>query len=262
MGDERHPLPEMVDPYRLQRMTTSTSHRGFREQALHYFIRPHTAPPTNPISSPAAWHGKDMRTRESEWRVALTDLELSEFDEALDRLERDGVPLEKIDRARIPLPSLATKFAAWRDELDVGRGFVVVSGLPVSEWGEERSARAFWAIGHHLGVPGAQNPQNELIGHVKDYGEQANSPEVRLYRPTSNIDFHCDAADVVGLLCLQTARKGWPKSHREFDRNLECALRARSRDRQTPLRALCTRPTRRTFTRSAGTPRHAAVLLR
>ena len=149
-----------------------------------------------------------MRTRQSEWRVALTDLELSEFAEALDQLERDGVPIEKIDRARIPLPSLATKFAAWRDELDVGRGFVVVSGLPVSEWGEERCARAFWAIGHHLGVPGAQNPQNELIGHVKDYGEQANSPEVRLYRTTSNIDFHCDAADVVGLLCLQTARKG------------------------------------------------------
>jgi hypothetical protein len=41
-----------------------------------------------------------------------------------------------------------------------------------------------------------------------DYGERSESPNVRLYRTTADIRFHCDAADVVGLLCLQRARTG------------------------------------------------------
>jgi hypothetical protein len=48
-------------------------------------------------------------------------------------------------------------------------------------------------IGHHLGVPGAQNPDGELRGRITDYGEQEDSPEVRLYRATSNIRFHLSA---------------------------------------------------------------------
>ena len=116
--------------------------------------------------------------------------------------------MDEVDRTSLLLPRLEPKISAWRHELVHGRGFVIVSGLPVEEWGEARSALAFWALGHHLGVPGAQNPDGELLGHIKDYGEQAESPDVRLYRTTSNIRFHCDAADVVGLLCLQTVRKG------------------------------------------------------
>jgi hypothetical protein len=87
-----------------------------------------------------------------------------------------------------------------------GPGFVVVSGLPVAEWSADDAAAAFWGIGHHLGVPGAQNSDQELLGHVRDYGE--NDPTVRLYRTPHNINFHCDAADVVGLLCLQPAMRG------------------------------------------------------
>ena len=56
---------------------------------------------------------------------------------------------------------------------------------------------AYWAIGHYLGFPGAQNPQDELLGHVVDYGEETDNPIVRRYRTTGNIDFHCDAADAV-----------------------------------------------------------------
>ena len=67
---------------------------------------------------------------------------------------------------------------------------------------------AYWGLGHHLGIPGAQNPQHELLGHVVDYHEETDNPMVRRYRTSGNIDFHCDAADVVGLLCLHTAKTG------------------------------------------------------
>lgn len=184
------------------------AHRSFGEQARHYFARSHVEPPRAAIDSPAAWLGRDIRELESTWKVRLRASELAEFDKGLDRLERDGIAIEEVDRGGLPLPLLAPKIAEWRHELMQGRGFVIVTGLPVDRWGEARSALAFWALGHHLGVPGAQNPDGELLGHVKDYGEQADSPNVRLYRTTGSIRFHCDVADVVGLLCLQTAREG------------------------------------------------------
>ena len=208
------------------------TYRSFGEQALHYFIRPHSERPTVPILSPAAWSGAEMRARESEWHERLGQAEIAELEAGLERLEKAGTPLESVDRDRLSLPLLSKRIAAWRNELMHGRGFIVVSGLPVDDWGEKRSALAFWALGHQLGLPGAQNAQGELLGHVIDYGEQTDSPNVRLYRTTSNIGFHCDAADVVGLLCLQTARAGGQSRiassvalwNAIFERDPECAL--------------------------------------
>jgi hypothetical protein len=184
------------------------AYRSFGAQAFHYFDRSHVGLPKGPVRSPASWLGRDLRKREAEWHVQLDDADRAELDRGLARLERRGLTLKDVDRESLPLPRLARRIEAWRREIAEGRGFVVVSGLPVEEWGEARSALAFWGLGHHLGIPGAQNPDHELLGHVKDYGEQTDSPQVRLYRTTSNIRFHCDAADVVGLLCLQTARRG------------------------------------------------------
>ena len=77
-----------------------------------------------------------------------------------------------------------------------GRGFVVVRGLPVHDWGEETSAMAYWGIGHHLGNPGAQNPQNELLGHVIDYGEEADNPIVGLMTEALSLHDRCKVLEV------------------------------------------------------------------
>jgi hypothetical protein len=47
-----------------------------------------------------------------------------------------------------------------------------------------------------------------LLGHVVDYGEEADNTNVRRYRTSGNIDFHCDGADAVALLCLKPAKSG------------------------------------------------------
>ena len=107
-----------------------------------------------------------------------------------------------------PLPTLAAEVAAWRSQLETGRGFQVVAGIPVERWSDADAELFFWCLGLHLGRPGAQNPQGDLLGHVTDTGDDAADPFVRLYRTSSNIAYHCDAADVVGLLCLRKARRG------------------------------------------------------
>lgn len=185
-----------------------TAYRGFQEQAFHYFMRPHDAVPDGEVKSPADWRGPDMAARQNKWLFELTPDHIAEIKSAAEDLMSRGVSMADVTRDMFNLPTLAPEISKWRSEISRGRGFVVVRGLPVAEWGDAFSAYAYWGIGHHLGHPGAQNPQNELLGHVVDYGEEIDNPVVRRYRTTGNIDFHCDAADAVGLLCLRPARSG------------------------------------------------------
>src|SRR5205085_6874970 len=104
-----------------------------------------------------------------------------------------------------PLPTLGTRAREWTDLVHHGRGFILVRGVPVKDWTQTESELFFWCLGQHLGLPGAQNPQNDLLGHVRD---QRTGEDVRFYRTNKALAVHCDTADVVGLLCLKKARSG------------------------------------------------------
>lgn len=183
------------------------NHLSFAAQALHYFDRAHEAPCRTPIDAPCAWRGADLVTR-TDWIAELAPDEIDELDQARATVRARGLALGEVGRAEFPLPALSERIASWSRELAEGRGFLLVRGLPVEQWGDADSALVYWGIGQHLGEPGAQNPQGDLLGHVTDLGEDAAQPLVRLYRTAASIEWHCDLADVVGLLCLRTARSG------------------------------------------------------
>lgn len=187
-------------------MTRST-YRSFAEQALHYFDRPHEEVCRQPIDSPAAWRGADLAGDDS-WIVRLSDGDIAELDAALAYARSRGGDLARIGRDDFPLPGLSAVIAAWSRELRSGRGILLVRGLPVQRWGDDGAALVFWGLGQHLGAPGAQNPDEELLGHVRDMGEERDDPFVRRYRTAGDIAYHCDLADVVGLLCLRPAARG------------------------------------------------------
>lgn len=174
-------------------------------QTLHYFSRPHQAPRRTPIEGAAAWQGAAL-AKDASWRYRLSNEEIAELDRALTAVKASGRKLETLRATDVPLPGLEKAIEGWRREVAEGRGFVVIQGLPVERWGEEGSALVFYGLGLHLGVPGAQNPEGDLLGHVRDTG--ADPRDVRRYRTAANLDYHCDAADLVGLLCLQPARSG------------------------------------------------------
>ncbi len=184
-----------------------TPYRSITSQTLHYYSRPHGQIPREPINTEAAWYGADLR-RQQDWVEQFSTAELEEIEAALKAAQNTDKPLEALRAADFPLPGLNHKIAQWRDTLRSGRGFVVLRGLPVERWGEENCERFFWCLGWHLGLPGAQNRFGELLGHVRDTGVDPDDPSVREYRTRLNISFHCDAADVVGLMCLKTAKQG------------------------------------------------------
>lgn len=181
--------------------------RSFAEQALHYFDRPHEGVCRRAIESEAAWRGAELVGDDS-WVVRLGDGEIAELDAALAHAKSCGRDLAKIGRDDFPLPGLSEQIAAWARELRDGRGFLLLRGMPVRRWGDDGAALVFWGLGQHLGAPGAQNPDEEILGHVTDMGEERDNPYVRRYRTAGDIAYHCDLADVVGLLCLRPALRG------------------------------------------------------
>jgi hypothetical protein len=185
-----------------------SAYRSFAEQALTYFIRDHTAVPQGPVASPAAWLGNEMRGRSAQWTFTLSPGEIAEAEATASELRDRGVAMEAVTRTTFELPTLGTRLNELAREVQAGRGFVVLRGLPVARWGDELASYVFWGMGHHLGHPGAQNADDELLGHVTDYGENVDGPTIRSYRTARNIAFHCDAADAVALLCLRTAKQG------------------------------------------------------
>lgn len=182
-------------------------YRSFREQSAHYFNRAHEGVPDGAVEVAAAWRGEALAGDDS-WRIPLSSDQIEEIEAAIRSAVATGRPTGELTRNDFPLPDLGHKIAAWREELAVGRGFLLITGLPVERWPEEHCELFFWCMGLHLGQPGGQNPSGDLLGHVRDTGAKENDEFVRLYQTAAKIAYHCDAADVVGLLCKNKARRG------------------------------------------------------
>jgi len=180
---------------------------GFVEQLTHYFDRPHGEPATRPVGGVAAWVGADLAER-TEWRETLRPEQADEITAAVATAKSRRAALLELSASDFPLPTLAAEIDRWRDELRSGRGFVLVRGVPVDRLTPAEAEIAFWGLGLHLGVPGAQNLDGDLLGHVTDLSASAGHADERLYRTNRSIRFHCDAADVVGLLCLTNSADG------------------------------------------------------
>ena len=184
-----------------------SNYRSFQEQSGHYFGRPHDAVPEKPVECEAAWRG-DVMEGDLSWRVALSSDAIREIENAIDTALATDKPTGELLRQDFPLPGLGTTIDSLRQTLDTGRGFALVTGLPVKNWPDAYSEVFFWSFGLHLGQPGGQNPAGDLLGHVRDTGAQSSDEFVRLYQTAAHIAYHCDAADVVGLLCKNNAKHG------------------------------------------------------
>ena len=130
---------------------TASAFKSFQEQSLNYFIREHSYIPTGPIEAKSAWRGDALRTATGEWLFVLNREELEELSIAVDVLIARGVPLAEVSSTSLSLPRLQPRLLSWREAIKCGLGFVVLRGLPVDEWGVQKSSMAYWGIGHYLG---------------------------------------------------------------------------------------------------------------
>jgi hypothetical protein len=158
----------------------------------------------------ATWYGPDWMSRESEWLVGFSASEIAELEVAAERWEKSNPSgsMESIVVADFALPTLTPRLITLRDELIHGRGFALVRGLPVRSYTEQEASIIFCGLGAHLGKAMPQNAKGDLLGHVRDFGMTSKDANVRVYQTNERQTFHTDSCDVVGLLCLQTAKSG------------------------------------------------------
>lgn len=149
-----------------------------------------------------------MTAQKNEWLTHFTPAEIAELEAAAEPLVRKEASLGDVTAADFPLPTLAGKLTALREELIRGRGFALLRGLPVERYSERKAATIFFGIGVHLGHARSQNAQGHVLGHVRNVGLSSTDPNVRIYQTRERQTFHTDSCDVVGLLCLQPAKSG------------------------------------------------------
>ncbi len=164
--------------------------------------------PPGPVSGPSAWTGPDFAKHEAAWLYRLGARELAGIDAAVRAFKSSGRPLAEISTGTFPLGSFGDTLRGLLQELLEGRGFFMLRGLPVDRYSREEQAIAYMGIGAHLGRPRSQNAKGHLLGHVKDLGLDIQDPKVRYYQTNRRLEYHTDSVDIVGLLCLKTAKSG------------------------------------------------------
>jgi len=160
----------------------------------------------------------DSFSQASEWVYHFRPETLAEINALVRRRRRkpgSGTPGDQW-----VLPSLESDLLRLRDELLMGRGLVLLKGLPSDRYSEEETAGIYWGLGTLLGTPSPQNARGDLLYSVRDEGyviaRDYGTVGVRFSKTSEPLNFHTDSApawwgitpNVVGLLALHTARSG------------------------------------------------------
>ena len=166
---------------------------------------PSTTVYREPIGHPTAWKVTDF-TSPREYTVELTTVQLADIDDAVKQVRASGLALDDIERRHFPLPTLTPVIEYIQREIATGLGFVVVGRLPVDRYTKDELGMIYWGLGTHLGRGLSQSVMGDRLGHVKDVSRQ--DPNARAYRNRQELSPHTDLSDLVGLLCLRSARAG------------------------------------------------------
>jgi hypothetical protein len=160
------------------------------------------------LTGPEVWSGASLGGSES-WVSHLSDAEIDEIDAAVKHAKAKDVALTSLTRDDFPMPLTARRLDTVRNELEGGRGFALLRGLPIGRYSLEDSRILFWGLAVHLGDPQEQDGAGNRLHSVTNTGlrvEKNNS--VRSYQTDDELTFHNDGGDAFMLLCLRPAKSG------------------------------------------------------
>lgn len=161
-----------------------------------------------PINTAEAWSGASLRNAPN-WITRLTSAEIADIDHALAHARTLKRELFSLTREDFPMPLMAHRFSMVRGELEGGRGFALLRGLPIGRYTPEDARLLFWGLSQHLGDPQEQDGAGNRMHSVTNTGmrvEKTNN--VRSFQTDDELTFHCDGGDAFMLLCLKTAKSG------------------------------------------------------
>lgn len=166
-----------------------------------------TAASSDQVRQPRAWLAEDMR-QSRDWIRPLTDQERQNLRAGLDKFLASCKPLIEATGADFDFGDISTLKRDITEQLDRGFGLVVMKRFPIEGLSEDAIKALYWGFTNHLGVLRPQGKDSALVNHVKNAGGVYRAAGGRGYNTNSELDFHVDFADLVGLLCIQDAKSG------------------------------------------------------
>jgi len=162
---------------------------------------------TERVTDCSAWLAADFAAH-SPYVRTFEESEIDEIDAALASLRRSPLPYPDIRALDLPLPRFSRVLAEIQDELENGRGFVLLRGFPVERYELEDLKLVHVGLLAHMGTLISQDPQATFVESVMDRGMSYTPIQVRGYMTRAELTPHCDSGDVVALLCVRKAREG------------------------------------------------------
>lgn len=168
---------------------------------------------TQSIEGPSAWRAADIRSED--YRVRLDGPCLDEIRRVVDEIRLHPLPTILRSPADFDMTHCHAAMAKARRILKGGVRFAVVDRLPVEDMSKPEAETVYWLLSSMVARPVAQKLDGTMIYDVHDTGAQAlPGSGIRPDKTNIEIRFHIDNAynqtppEIVGLLCLKTAKSG------------------------------------------------------
>ena len=162
----------------------------------------------SPVRGACVWRGNQIRDKPT-WIYRLSPQDLAEIDHAMVHVRARSVPLFEMTAGDFPLGAFGERLTRLRDELEGGRGFQLLRGLPVDRYSLGENRILAWGVASHIGSPEPQDRKGSLMHDITDTGKTVDgSDATRGFETNEELSFHNDGGDAFMLLCLRTARSG------------------------------------------------------
>jgi hypothetical protein len=167
---------------------------------------------THAITDRRAWQ-RDTLDAPRNWYLPLSPRCREALDRAIADLRGQPRPVTELRARGADWDACAAELRSVRQELETGRGFVILEGISSARYSPDELKAMYWLVGQLLGRPFEQNVQGTLLYDVKDIGQDVRYGarfSVTNAESTFHTDnsFGSDVLDYVGLLCLNTAKSG------------------------------------------------------
>ena len=159
-----------------------------------------------PRDTRMAWRGAEIR--KDDIAFDLTPRHAAALKELLDKFREDGLTLGQILPQHCRHPALDADLGRVFDEIQEGRGIVIIRGIPVDGYSADEVSAMFWALGSHFGRGVSQSARGDLLGFVRDETPPGEPESARGYTSRRELSLHVDLGQIVGLMCVRQGRSG------------------------------------------------------
>ena len=167
---------------------------------------------THGVFDARAWRASTIDDTTA-WYYSLSEDCLSSFKRTIRDTQRHPRPSRELSFPSISSNGCGECLQPALDALNSGHGFAIIERLPVEQFSVEEALSMYWLIGQFLGTPIEQNIEGTLLYDVRDTGQNV-AQGARFSVTNAESSFHNDNSfgetlpDLVGLLCLHTAKSG------------------------------------------------------